>query len=575
MTRSIKARLLTRVKKLRATVLVLLFACYAVNIHAASLTSTVDRNQLSANETLTLTVNYDGGVDASLLDYSALQKDFEIIGVTPQSNSSISIANGRASRVSKTAWSIILAPKREGQLVIPAFSINNENSQAITINVDSSTQNATGSPQPLQAWTIASGDAVYPNQQLIVTIEISAQNDVGNLNGPELIVKDAQVESLGQQSFQRVENGVARQTVQLTYAVSAETAGEIVIPRMTYTAVKGGQRGFFGARGQKVTARTEQLTIKVKALPSNAPAPWFPAEDVQIRSEWSGDTSAIKVGEPITRTITITADGQQAETISPLSKPNSVDGIKAYKDQPQLHTQTTESGFVGTRIESSAIVASQAGTVVLPELRLSWWNVKTDRLEQAILPAETIVATGAAAIVPKVTPSTEIVTPEPTYTADSNLVRVLIAGVIALLLLCLTQFWVILRLRKSMLAQSWNPPSEKRSNLSETDAWRALQKALSSAQTAEVRRTLILWGKAISPNGAITNLQDLANFSNDQEIKQQLSLLEKSLYKDNTQFDVAELKATLMKFRRGIIKPENKSKADARALQPLYANISG
>lgn len=557
--------------KLLTMIAIALLALHAAVAHAATLTSTVDRNQMSANETLTLTVSYDSRVDASLLDYSALAKDFDIIGVTPQSNSSISIVNGRASRVSKTAWSIVLAPKREGQLLIPAFSINTETSETITINVDSSAQSTSGSSQPLQAWTVASSDAVYPNQQLIVTIEISAQNDVGNLNGPELVVKDAQVESLDQQSFQRVENGVTRQTVQLTYSVSADTPGEIVIPRMTFTANKGGQRGFFGTRGQKVTARTEQLTIKVKPLPSTAPNPWFPAENVQIRSEWSGDINAVKVGEPITRTITITARGQQAETISPLTNANSVDGIKAYKDQAQLHTQTTENGFVGTRIESSAIVASQEGTVLLPELKLNWWNVKTDRLEQAILPAETLVATRTASALEEIAPTTEIFEPR---VNDSNLVRALVAGLLALTLICLSQFWVILKLRKSLLVQTWIPPSGKRPNLSETEAWSELQKALTSGLASDIRRTLINWGKALSPSETMTSLQDLAMYTKDQAIQDQLAQFEKSLYKDNTQFNVAELKAMLLKFRRRILKPENKPNANAGELKTLYANTS-
>jgi len=446
-------------------------------VYAATLSSTVNRNQLSSNETLILTVSYDENVDSSKLSYGVLEKDFDILNVTPQSTSSVSIVNGRATRVSTTAWAITLVPKREGQLLIPAFTINSDTSKPITISVDSSAQSGNNATQALQAWVVANSDSIYPSQQLIVDIEISAQSNIGNLNGPELVVKDAKVESLGQQSFQRVDNGVARQHVLLKYAVFAEKPGELIIPRMTFTAVKGGQQGFFGSRGQKVVARTEQLAIKVREIPNNSKAAWFPAESVKIRSEWSSDINAVKVGEPITRTITVTAQSQQAETISPLAKPSELEGIKAYKDQPQLHTQATNEGFVGTRIESSAIVASKEGPLTLPELTVDWWNVKTEQWEQAKLPAETLTVTGTALTLNSDKPIVQSTDQLASPSNDTNLVRALMVALLALSLLCLTQLWMIMRLRKSP-EKSVLPKDS--SNPSEASAWRQLKTSLST-----------------------------------------------------------------------------------------------
>ena len=62
---------------------------------AATLTSTVNRNSMSTNEVLKLTITMDAKVDTSELDLSALSNDFEILGVAPRNSTSISTVNGR------------------------------------------------------------------------------------------------------------------------------------------------------------------------------------------------------------------------------------------------------------------------------------------------------------------------------------------------------------------------------------------------------------------------------------------------------------------------------------------------
>ena len=57
---------------------VLLSLVLPIMAHSATLSSTVNRNQVSTNETLTLVVAIDQQVDSSELNLSPLQQDFEI-----------------------------------------------------------------------------------------------------------------------------------------------------------------------------------------------------------------------------------------------------------------------------------------------------------------------------------------------------------------------------------------------------------------------------------------------------------------------------------------------------------------
>ena len=86
---------------------------YAQN---ATLTSVVNRNSIGLNESFMLLVRYTDQVSSDTLDVSPLQRDFEILGITPNSSSSVSIINGQTTREATTSWRITLLPNRSGTL---------------------------------------------------------------------------------------------------------------------------------------------------------------------------------------------------------------------------------------------------------------------------------------------------------------------------------------------------------------------------------------------------------------------------------------------------------------------------
>ena len=102
---------------------------------AGTLTSIVNRNQLSLNETFTLQVSYDQPTESDKLDIGGLFENFEVLSVRPQTSSSVSVVNGQRSQTATTIWVISLAPKRRGTLEIPAFEIDNDRSLPITVSV--------------------------------------------------------------------------------------------------------------------------------------------------------------------------------------------------------------------------------------------------------------------------------------------------------------------------------------------------------------------------------------------------------------------------------------------------------
>jgi len=538
--------------------------------HSATLTSTVNRNQISTNETLTLIVSIDEQVDSSDLNLNALQENFDILAASPQSRSSINIINGKSEKNASTVWTITLVAKREGIATIPAFSIGSARSKAISIKVSNSASNANSSTLPLAVSVTPSVKSVYPNQQFIVEIELSARGNVRDLNGPQLLIENADVEAFDQQTFQRVDNGIARQIVILKYSVFAKQAGKLVIPVMTYTGLQNARRSLFGANGNQVIARSKPIEITVNEIPTLGNRQWFPADNVSISANLSGDAAILKVGEPITRTITITAEGQQASAIPPLDQSLIDSQLKSYKDQPQLETTKSKQGFIATRIESEAIVANKAGDYVLPEVTIDWWNTRSKQWQTATLKQQTLNVTGLAAPVNTVptqySPDFNTDNALPSGASESNKLWQFISAGLGLIVLIQLYFLVGRRENETRT----NSTIEK--TQTESQAWKSLQSAIKSDNSRAIRNDILLWGSTILAEDGPVSLAKLSQAADSMELKEAFDDLDKHLYKGGDKPNSRNILSALKEFRSARLQSKKLTKTSKPKLRPLYPN---
>src|SRR5690606_36548827 len=92
------------------------------------------------------------------------------------------------------------------------------------------------------------------------------------------------------------------------------------------------------------------------------------------------------VGDPITRTITVTAEGLTGAQLPALPS-FTLNDLNIYQDQAQIDDQKNNGKIISSRTETSAIVAAKAGDYTLPALTIHWWNTRTQEFETATLPA--------------------------------------------------------------------------------------------------------------------------------------------------------------------------------------------
>jgi hypothetical protein len=296
---------------------------------------------------------------------------------------------------------------------------------------------------------------------------------------------------------------------------------------------------------------------------------------VSITSNWSGDTSGLSAGEPITRTITITAKGQIASAIPPL-EPLAIDAdLKSYKDKPQLETKKSNQGFVGIRVESEAIVANKAGEFVLPALSIDWWNSTTKQWQTSSVEPQTLIVTGQA--LPTISlaepleaegPSTNAtnINNSVTSTSDSTRLWQMVSALLALIVA--VQFYFLFKRKKVKPA-----PAEDQ-NVSEKAAWSSLKGALRADNSRAIRNNLLLWGRQALSTQTPISLDALAQAGRELDVSDGLAnkfdSLDAHLYQGGDKPNLTEMEQLLTELRTALLKSSANAKKTKVTLEPLY-----
>ena len=361
----------------------------------STVTTSVDSNPVMSNESIVLTVIADDSVDRDDLDTSSLLTDF-IIARTEVS-SQTSMVNFKTSRT--TRWQIVLIPRSVGNLTIPPLTIDGH--QSLAINVQVVEQGSSGSTQQQDIFISAelSSNDIYVQQLVTLTIKlhVGVQLQRGSLTEPNL--KGAAIEQVGKdQESEGIVNGKRYRIIERTYAITPEHSGELTLATPMFSGdimVQSKRRSGFLSFGETkpVNILGEKLTLKVRPCPDSCPidanSSWLPSELLTLHQEWQPEPSEFKVGEPITRTITLTAAGLGKAQLPKIIM-NAPTGLKIYPDQAELHSNLTKERLISQKRQNFALVASHAGKYTLPKITISWWNTITNKYQQAILPEQTI-----------------------------------------------------------------------------------------------------------------------------------------------------------------------------------------
>lgn len=374
----------------------LLLSLMTLQAVAASFTATVDRTRLSDGESIDLILQSDDVTVFGKPDLTPLQPLFDVLS-TRQENR---LATFDGKTQATTRWIVTLQPRQTGFVVVPPLTLGDASSEPITLQVlpaDTTANNGKLAPIFLDA--SLDQDSVYVQAQAILTLRIYhsvSLYDDSSLT--PLQMPDARIEQLGEpRTYEKQINGVRHGVIELRYAIYPQKSGELTIPSQLFSATPAQRSNNdvynpFGPRpGRSVQVKSPEVPLTVKAKPADYPAdaPWLPARSLSLAESWSPEPDQARVGDSLTRSILMRAEGLSSAQLPPLPTSQAI-GLRRYPDQPKLANESSERGLIGSREEREALVPSRSGTIDLPELKVVWWNTREDRLEHTSLPARTL-----------------------------------------------------------------------------------------------------------------------------------------------------------------------------------------
>lgn len=430
------------------SLLMLLLMLAVISPGEAAVRATLDRNTISTSDTVTLTIESDSRQSSSQPDLLPLKKDFEVLGTS--TSTQISIFNGR--RTDKRLWQVQLQPRHPGQLRIPPITLGGQQTAPVELNVTKEPQQATATIRQhifVEAEINSTSKHIYVQQQIPYTLRLYYDNSLqqGELGAPE--PKDAAVDKLGDDKrYSAFRNGHQYNVLERDYVISPEKSGSFQIPPTVFHGrialpqqrppsrrpnslmeqffnnsafandpffrsnmlQNGSFNGSpFGNQGKPVTIRSHAFNLHIKPRPLTVTGNWLPAEKVSLMDSWSKNPPQFKVGDPVTRTITIQTQGLAGSQIPELTISTPAN-THLYPNTPTQESHTDGKTIYGTRSQTLTYICNAKGILNVPAITLKWWDTHHNRAASTTLPAWQFNvqpgAAGTATIPPPAKPST-------------------------------------------------------------------------------------------------------------------------------------------------------------------------
>ena len=377
---------------------------------------------------------------------------------------------------------------------------------------------ATGQNQDLWLEAELEPAQVFVQAQAIYRLRFYQALDVRDLKMTGPSTRLADVRQIGTERVYEAQRSGRRYRVsERSYAIVPFASGALTLSgaQVAGRIPAVGASAEDGRQPLRLDATTQ--TLMVKPTPAGAAGvPWLPALSLSLSESWSPDSAETRPGQALRRSVRIEALGPDAAHIPPLQM--AVPGMLIDAHAPRLENRLKGERNVGVREQTYSLIAQRSGTLVVPELKLSWWNLNTHTLVSATLPARTLQVALAGASPQSALPHPQTVavaaaaepTPAPNPERPAPLLAMLL-GAAALLCLALAL----------ALAYSKRPYVR---------ATRRLRRACRGGDAARVRDGLLLWAETRWPQAPPTTLPALAHRLANPKTRQALAQLDRCLY---------------------------------------------
>jgi hypothetical protein len=574
-------------------------------IYAGELEAWLDRTRMAEGETVRLTLEAQGQ-QGGRPDTSELEQDFEVLGLS--TGSRLNIVNGQSDI--RTSWTLTLSPRRSGTLTIPALRVGQLSSAPLTLEVTQTPVQSADSGADVLVESEIEPDNAYVQAQLLYTVRLLYAVPVtgGRLSEPE--PGDTLVQRLGEdREYATTRNGRRYQVIERRYALFPQTSGALELPAPVFDGEvpdtsrrrSGAFKRFFGNDSllggdpfedlmtptRRVRVRGEPATVEVRPRPAAAGGDqWLPAAQVELKGDWQPAGGASRVGEPVTLTIDLRAQGLTGGQLPDVA-PQSVEGFRVYPDRAQRETNPGAAGVAGHLSQKVAFIPERSGELALPDIEVHWWDTGADTQRVATIPGRVLdvapaVPGNATTDAPVTVPprentsnaSQQGVTPEAGGARPESAVQTarpevpgywqwISAALAAGWLLTVLIWWW--RVRHAPVGRA-QPDAKVSKAPAAASARKQFIAACRDADARAAQRALLAWASAHWHDDPPRGLEALSRRIDDPEARAAIAELNRALYSGSGQWNGARLAELLQQ----LPEPQGVVARSGPVLAPLY-----
>lgn len=460
----------------------------------------VDATSVTLGQQFTINLSLSGQASEEP-ELDPLEKDFNIIGI--QRSSSYQIIQNQVDRA--VQWRILITPKRVGKLIIPAIKIGQEKTPEQIIEVKDTGQDTNSIPtgKVVMLTSKAEKTDIFINEEVIYTVKLYSSESLANVEyqGPQFA--DGLIISLGSgRSYQTVKEGKIYTVEEQRYAIFPQKSGTLTIKPPTLKGL------LYQINSQNISVKANPVTLHVKSAPPafNNKA-WIPASNVTLQQEYDKSLSHLKVGDTLTRTVRIQAEGFPGQLL-PKIVVNNEKTFRVYLEALTPKNNLVNNNLVGEVTLKLTYLFDKPGDATIPALDITWFDVDKQQKMQAVLPPMSLSIIQNTSEVIK-SPVKKI---SPIIVTQTSRAGWTVAGIMtALWILTLLGWWFTLRNKKS------NPLND-------------LKSACGANNPQKAQEALLAWGRTYWPHESILDLNNLKDLVEEPGFKDAILELSNVLY---------------------------------------------
>lgn len=387
----------------------IVFVLFPIFLFAGEFTASVTKKHVSLGDSFALQLTLKDASASSIPDTTPIKKNFHIR--SQQQSSNTTIMNGRTS--TSFTWTIILQPIKEGENLIPAIDIHTAEGVLTTspiivkVSPEAAPETKRSEADDIALSAEISTQHPYKNETFFLTVTLKSKIDLVNVHMPKFSIEEAIVATNGEPLIEKsIVDGIKLHVVTFNYLVTPLNAGVLHIPSITLEGAISVKRktrssSFFNDdldplflmpgfnQLQSFVKASSPFTLNVQPAIAGM-TPWLPARHLSI--EESLDSSQkLEVGEPITRSIKINAEGILSSQLPDLTdRQNDDSSFKIYADKPVTVNEIKGETIHSYRLEQYTLIPQKPGNLTLPGITIEWWDIAKNQKAVSFLPGRTI-----------------------------------------------------------------------------------------------------------------------------------------------------------------------------------------